>query len=317
VPQTRSLDPVFVIAMPELPEVETVAQGLRRRALGRRISAVEVRHPGVIAGSPEEFAATLEGKAICKVSRKGKAIAVELSSDDGSSPRYLLVRLGMTGQLTVTPRDTPIEPHTHVFMPLDDGREELRFRDPRRFGRLRSLTLAELEKVLGRLGPDAQLVTEPEFLAAMRGRKGAIKSWLMNQNLVAGLGNIYADEALFEARIHPLSQPGRVSSVKARQLYKAVRKVLERAVRLGGTTFSDYLDIEGRPGAFLTKLRVYQHTGKPCRRCGHAIGRLVIGGRSSHFCPRCQARPRVTAVMRGSRGPADPLQRNHETIRPS
>src|SRR5208283_4868663 len=229
--------------MPELPEVETVAEGLRRRALGRRIASVEVRHAGVIAGSAEEFASTLEGRTLAKVSRKGKAIAVELAADDGSAPRFLLVRLGMTGQLTVTPREAPIEPHTHVFMVLDDGREELRFRDARRFGRLRSLTQPELEKVLGALGPDAQLVTEPEFLAAMRARKGAIKSWLMNQNLVAGLGNIYADEALFEARIHPLSPPGRVSPAKALLLYKAVRKVLDRAVALGGTTFSDYMDI--------------------------------------------------------------------------
>jgi formamidopyrimidine-DNA glycosylase len=135
----------------------------------------------------------------------------------------------------------------------------------------------------------------------MKGRKGAIKSWLMNQNLVAGLGNIYADEALFEARVHPLSQPGRVPSGKAHDLYKAVRKVLDRAVRLGGTTFSDYLDIEGRPGAFLKKLKVYQHTGEPCRRCGEAIRRIVIGGRSSHFCRQCQPRPRTTAKMRGPR----------------
>jgi formamidopyrimidine-DNA glycosylase len=186
-------------------------------------------------------------------------------------------------------------------MALDDGREELRFRDTRRFGRLRSLTQRELEKVLGALGPDAQRVTEVQFLAAMRGRKGAIKSWLMNQNLVAGLGNIYADEVLYEARIHPLSQPGRVSAGKARQLHKAVRKVLERAVRLGGTTFSDYLDLGGRPGEFLKKLRVYQHTGEPCGRCGHAIRRIVVAGRSSHFCSRCQPRPRVTAKMRGPR----------------
>jgi formamidopyrimidine-DNA glycosylase len=205
----------------------------------------------------------------------------------------------MTGQLTVVPHDAPIESHTHVFMQLDDGREELRFRDVRRFGRLRSLTLAELEKVIGSLGPDAQLVTEPQFLAAMKSRKGAIKSWLMNQNLMAGLGNIYADEALFEARIHPLTQPGRVSAEKAHQLYKAVRKVLDRAVALGGTTFSDYMDIEGRPGAFLSKLKVYQHTGEPCRRCKQAIRRIIVGGRSSHFCPQCQPRPRVAAKMRG------------------
>jgi formamidopyrimidine-DNA glycosylase len=287
--------------MPELPEVETVAQGLERRALGRRVAAVEVRHPGVIVGSAEEFASTLEGRRLVNVSRKGKALALELAAEDGSRPRFLLVRLGMTGQFTVKPREVPLESHTHVLLALDDGREELRFRDVRRFGRLRSCTREELEAVLGALGPDAQHVTERQFLTAMRGRHGAIKSWLMNQNLLAGLGNIYADEALFEARIHPLTQPGRVSAEKAHRLYKAVRKVLDRAVQLGGTTFSDYLNAEGRPGAFLKRLRVYQHTGEPCRRCGHAIRRMVIAGRSSHFCPRCQPRPRVTARMRWPR----------------
>jgi formamidopyrimidine-DNA glycosylase len=287
--------------MPELPEVETVAQGIRRRALGRRIVSVEVRHASVIAGSAEEFVSTVEGRRLTHVARTGKAIAVELTAENGSAPRFLLVRLGMTGQLTMVPHDAPIEPHTHVFMTLDDGREELRFRDARRFGKLRSLTPAELEKVFGGMGPDAQRVTEAQFLAAMRGRKGALKSWLINQNLVAGLGNIYADEALFEARLHPLAQPGRVSADKAHQLYKAVRKVLDRAVRLGGTTFSDYLDIEGRPGAFLSKLKVYQHTGEPCRRCGRSIRRIVVGGRSSHFCPQCQPRPQTTAKMRGPR----------------
>ena len=279
--------------MPELPEVETVAQGLRRRALRHRITAVEVRHPAVIVGPAEVFASSLEGRKLASVSRKGKALALELLASDGSAPRFLLVRLGMTGQFTVTPRAAPVEPHTHVVLTLDDGREELRFRDVRRFGRLRSCTREELESILGALGPDAQRVTEPQFLAAMRGRTGAIKSWLMNQNLVAGLGNIYADEALFEARIHPLAQPGRVSAKKAHDLYQAVRKVLNRAVQLGGTTFSDYLNAEGRPGEFLKKLRVYQHTGEPCPRCGHSIRRLVIAGRSSHYCPQCQPRPRA------------------------
>ena len=287
--------------MPELPEVETVAQGLRKRALGRRIVSVEIRHASVIVGSVEEFISTLQGRRFAKVSRTGKAIAVEMTAEDGSASRFLLVRLGMTGQLIVAPQDAPVEPHTHVFMRLDDGREELRYRDARRFGKLRSMTLEEMEKVMGSLGPDAQRVTEPHFLAAMKGRKGAIKSWLMNQSFVAGLGNIYADEALFEARIHPLTQPGRVSTGKARELYKAVRKVLDHAVSLGGTTFSDYMDIEGRPGAFLSKLKVYQHTGEPCKRCKHAIRRIIVGGRSSHFCPHCQPKPRITAKMRGPR----------------
>ena len=284
--------------MPELPEVETVAQGLKKLALGRRITAVEIRHSAVIAGSVEEFAATLEGRKLVTVSRKGKAIALEMVTDQDSAARFLLVRLGMTGQFIVTSHDTPVEPHTHVFLTLDDGREELRFRDTRRFGRLRSCTREELEAVWGTMGPDAQHMTEPQFRAAMRKRTGAIKSWLMNQNLLSGLGNIYADEALFAARIHPLAQPGRISAEKAHRLYQAIRKVLDRAVRLGGTTFSDYMDLEGRPGAFLSKLRVYQHTGEPCHRCGHAIRRIVIAGRSSHFCPHCQPRPRATAKIK-------------------
>jgi len=285
--------------MPELPEVETVSQGLQKRVLGRRILAVEVRHPGVIVGSAEQFAAEIEGRAIVSVQRKGKALALELSAEN-EPPRYLLVRLGMTGQFTVSARLAPLEPHTHVLLALGD-REELRFRDVRRFGRLRSCTREELEAAFGRLGPDAQQVTEEQFLSGMRGRRGAIKSWLMNQQLLAGLGNIYADESLFVACIHPLAQPGRISARKARRLFKAVRKVLEHAVELQGTSFRDYVDIEGRPGNYEQRLRVYQRTGKSCRRCGQPIRRIVIAGRSSHFCPHCQPRPRHIAKGRGSR----------------
>ncbi len=287
--------------MPELPEVETVLRGLKERALGRRIAEVTVCHPGVIVGSPEEFVSRLEGKVIARLHRKGKALALELGVLDGESPLYLLMRLGMTGQVTVAPVAAPLESHTHVRLALDQGNEEMRFRDVRRFGRLRCCAREELEAVLGRLGPDAQKITAEEFFAAMRGRRGAIKSWLMNQQLIAGLGNIYADEALHAARIHPLAQPGSVSAEAARRLYQAVRKVLARAVELQGTSFRDYLDIEGRPGNFLPRLKVYQRTGEPCRRCGQAIRRLVIAGRSSHFCPRCQPRPRRVARMRGPR----------------
>jgi formamidopyrimidine-DNA glycosylase len=285
--------------MPELPEVETVSQGLRERALGRRILAVEVRHPGAIAGSPEQFAAELEGRAIVSVQRKGKALALELEGGD-APPRYLLVRLGMTGQFTLSARQTPLEPHTHVLLALGE-REELRFRDPRRFGRLRSCSAAELEAAFDRLGPDAQQITQEQFLSALGARRGAIKSWLMNQQLLAGLGNIYADESLFVAGIHPLAQPGRISARKARRLFRAVRKVLDHAVKLQGTSFRDYVNIEGRPGRYEPRLRVYQRTGEPCPRCGRPIRRMVIAGRSSHFCPRCQPRPRYVAKTRGLR----------------
>ena len=287
--------------MPELPEVETVLQGLKRRALGRRIRSIEVRHPGVIVGSPQKFVAELEGRGIVSIRRKGKALALDLEAEN-LPPRYLLVRLGMTGQFTVTARETPVLPHTHVLLALGEH-DELRFRDVRRFGRLRCCTREELETVFDRLGPDAQEATEAQFLGAMRARHGAIKSWLMNQQLLAGLGNIYADESLFVAGIHPLAQPGRVSAAKARRLFKAVRKVLDHAVRLQGTSFRDYVDIEGRPGNYEPRLRVYQRTGEPCRRCGRPIRRLVIAGRSSHFCAHCQPRPRHVARMRGRTKP--------------
>ena len=287
--------------MPELPEVETVRRGLEARALGRTIATVEVRHPGAIAGGPEDFCRSLKDRRIAKVDRKGKALAVELAGLDGVPPRYLLIRLGMTGQVTVNPTAAPIEPHTHVRLRLDDGAEELRFRDPRRFGRMRACSREEKEEIFRKLGPDARQMSEAEFLAAARGRKGSIKSWLMNQQMLAGLGNIYADEALYVARIHPLAQPGRISADRLRALFKAVKRVLDRAVNLQGTSFRDYVDIEGRPGNFASRLRVYQRDGEPCRRCKTKVRRLVIAGRSSHFCPTCQPRPRQVARMRGPR----------------
>jgi formamidopyrimidine-DNA glycosylase len=286
--------------MPELPEVETVTRGLNEQALGLTIAGVEVRHSGIIVGSPETFAESLRGRRILAVRRKGKVLVVELARDTDPL-RYLVVRLGMTGQLTLQPREAPLKPHTHLRLAFDEGRKELRFRDVRRFGNLRSLDAAELSKFLARLGPDAQQATPEEFLAAMRGRRGAIKSWLINQQALAGLGNIYADEALFEARIHPLAQPGHVARAKALALYRAVQKVLARAVARQGTSFRDYLDIEGRPGRFAIQLKVYQRAGEPCRRCRTRIRRVVIGGRSSHFCPRCQPSPRHVAKMRGPR----------------
>ncbi len=290
--------------MPELPEVETVVRGLRKSAVGRRIAQVEVDHPGVIAGDPAEFAARLEGRSIAGVRRKGKVLVAELEAGRGRAPLYLVIRLGMTGQVTVLPCTAELEPHTHVRMRFEGEGKELRFRDVRRFGSLRCCTLQEVETLLASLGPDAQEVSEKAFQLALRGRRGAVKSWLMNQQMLAGLGNIYADEALFEARIHPLSQPERISPGAARRLRRAVQKVLKNAVNLQGTSFRDYIDIEGRPGNYLQKLRVYQKTGEPCPRCRRPIRRLIIAGRSSHFCPACQPRPRQVAKMCGPQEPA-------------
>ena len=303
--------------MPELPEVETVLRGLKARVLGRRLAAVDVSNPHVIRGDPEKFREGLTGTRIEAYHRRGKTLAIELSSRNGGAAasrpggnrgarnrgdHFLIVHLGMTGQLVVVPRQASLQPHTHVRLVLEGGAEELRYQDARRFGRLRCSTRQEFESIFARLGPDALEISEPEFFRAMAGRRGAVKGWLLNQQIIAGLGNIYADEALFEARIHPLAQPGRLPEEAARRLHRAVKKILHRAVELQGTSFRDYVDIEGRPGNFLPRLRVYQRTGEPCRRCATPIRRIVIAGRSSHFCPKCQPRPRRAAVPTRRRG---------------
>lgn len=276
--------------MPELPEVETVRRGLEARAAGCHIVSVEVRHPQVIAGSADLFEQSVRG-LVGRLDRKGKAIAVELLARSGAPPHYLLLRLGMTGQVTVVPRDYPLEPHTHVRLMLENG-EEIRYRDVRRFGRLRYCTRDELQEVFSGLGPDAPTMTDAEFLAALVGRRTPIKSWLLNQGRLAGVGNIYADEALFAARIHPLTVARRLKPDEARRLRRAIERVLHNAIAMQGTSLRDFIDIEGRPGRFRVKLKVYQRTGEPCPRCSARIRRLVLAGRSSHYCPRCQRRRR-------------------------
>lgn len=284
-----------LILMPELPEVETVLRGLRERALGRRVTKVEVLSPLVLVGSQDEFAAAVRGRSIEGVRRKGKALAIELRAQNGEAPRYILLRLGMTGQFVLAHPAAPLQPHTHLRLELDGGGQELRYRDPRRFGRVRCCTREKLDEIFDHLGPDAREITEEQFYQTLKGRRGAIKSWLMNQQLLSGLGNIYADEALFVARVHPQTQAGRLSPLAARRLHGAVKKVLDHAVNLQGTSFRDYIDIEGRPGNYRSRLRVYQRTGEPCRRCKRPIRRIILSGRSSHFCPHCQPRPRHVA----------------------
>ncbi|MGH9397183.1 MAG: bifunctional DNA-formamidopyrimidine glycosylase/DNA-(apurinic or apyrimidinic site) lyase [Terriglobia bacterium] len=278
--------------MPELPEVETVRRGLERRLLGQMISTVVLARPQVIRGDTMRFCGEIEGRRVARLCRKGKTLAIELHSKDGGPPHHLIIRLGMTGQLVIAETGAPLLPHTHVRMILEGGVEELRFRDPRRFGMLRCCTTAEARGVFNSLGPDALEISEGEFDDAIRGRNGAVKAWLLNQQMLAGLGNIYADEALFEARIHPQTPAGRIRKLQRHLLYRAIHKVLRRAVNLQGTSFRDYIDVEGNAGRFEPLLRAYRRTGLPCRRCGARIQRVTISGRSSHFCPDCQPRPR-------------------------
>lgn len=281
--------------MPELPEVETVRRGLERLVLRRSISAIEILNPLMIRGDAATFRRCVEGRRIESLRRKGKLLVMSLRRKNSEPVNFLALRLGMTGQVVVSSSRAPRLPHTHVLMVLDDGREELRYRDPRRFGMLRCCSAEEVEKLFSSLGPDALEMTEEQFDHVFEGRRGAVKGLLLNQHALAGLGNIYADEALFEARIHPQTQAGEIARPSRRLLIRAIRRVLQRAINLQGTSFRDYTDIEGRPGNFEPRLRAYGRTGEPCRRCGTPIRRIIICGRSSHFCPRCQPRPRRIA----------------------
>jgi formamidopyrimidine-DNA glycosylase len=306
--------------MPELPEVETVRRGLESRVLGRQIVAIEVSHAQIILGSPEDFAEQVRG-VIRRLERKGKAIAIELApagrgsgtgfsrqsrrqvANGGEPLGYILLRLGMTGQVTVVPRDYPVESHTHVRLRLENG-QEIRYRDARRFGRLRFCTPAEIKDVFAGMGPDAPSMTVEEFLANLKGRRTPIKNWLLNQGRLAGVGNIYADESLFAAGIHPLTEAGRLKRPAALKLHRAIKDVLRRAVAQQGTSMSDYVDIDGKPGRFAAKLKVYQRAGERCPRCAATIERLVLGGRSSHFCPRCQRQPKGAGRQSAAGKPA-------------
>ena len=286
--------------MPELPEVETIARGVDARVRGDRIVDVWFgSHREPFKTPPARQAEGLRGRHIIAVHRTGKHIVVELGSLSGERAKrkdaqentaeiaaQWIVHLGMTGRLLVTTPEADVAKHTHARLTLASGRE-LRFVDPRRFGRLE---FRDLRKGLGFAGPGAEPLTiEAEAFAALfRGRKLAIKAALLNQKLLSGVGNIYADESLFHAGIRPRRRAGRLTHAELEKLRGALRKVLEHAIRLGGSSVSDYVDAEGVRGFFQLEHCVYQRTGDPCPRCGNAIKRIVVAGRSTHYYAHCQ-----------------------------
>jgi formamidopyrimidine-DNA glycosylase len=279
--------------MPELPEVETIARGVHARVQGDRITEAWFgTHREPFKNPASEQAKGLEGRVFAAVHRVGKHIVCELTGPadsralDQSITAQWIVHLGMTGRLLVTTPDAPVAPHTHARLTLASGRE-VRFVDPRRFGRLE---LRELGKREGFAGPGLEplRVEAAEFAALFRGRKLAIKAALLNQTLLAGVGNIYADESLFRAGIRPRRAAGRLTRAELERLRGALREVLEMAIRLGGSSVSDYVDAEGVRGFFQLEHRVYQRAGEPCLVCKTPIRRVVVGGRSTHYCPRCQ-----------------------------
>jgi formamidopyrimidine-DNA glycosylase len=267
--------------MPELPEVETVANGVHERVHGQTIRSVWTSNkPQTFKSTPDEIIQALTGSRIDRVHRVGKTIVVDLTRNKKAA--QFLVHLGMTGRLLVSTPDTPIPTHTHAILTLSSG-SELRFVDARRFGRL-SVAIETYA------GPGKEPLTIPleDFIALFRNRKTPIKAALLNQSLLHGVGNIYADEALFHARIRPLRHAGRLTRAELTRLREALIKVLTHAIKLGGSSVSDYVDADGVAGFFQLHHHVYSRTGQPCRICNTPIKRVVVGGRSTHFCPTCQ-----------------------------
>jgi formamidopyrimidine-DNA glycosylase len=274
--------------MPELPEVETVARGVQARVCGDRIVQVWFgSHSEPFKTPSTRQAKGLEGRVILRVHRTGKHIVCELSASNDTLPSaQWIVHLGMTGRLVVTTPDATLAAHTHARISLSSGRE-LRFVDPRRFGRLefRDLSRAEAFKAAG---AEPLTVGREEFAALFHGRKLSIKAALLNQTLLTGVGNIYADESLFHAGIRPRRQIGRLTRAELERLRLALCQVLEHSIQLGGSSVSDYVDAAGVKGFYQLEHCVYRRTGEPCRICATPIQRIVLAGRSTHYCPHCQ-----------------------------
>jgi formamidopyrimidine-DNA glycosylase len=288
--------------MPELPEVETVANGVHERVRGLRIESVWLSFkPQTFKTPAAEMAAALDGRRIDQVRRVGKHIVFDLREEagDGNAPEpppseppprpdlQWIVHLGMTGRLLVCSPATPLPPHTHAVLALSSG-QDLRFVDARRFGRLALHRPAEEAREFRGPGREPLLIALAEFAQLFRGRKLAIKLALLNQTLLHGVGNIYADESLFRAGIRPKRIAGRLRRAELVRLHDSLQSVLREAIALGGSSVSDYVDADGVRGFFQLEHKVYQRTGQPCLVCATPIRKIVMGGRSTHYCPTCQ-----------------------------
>jgi formamidopyrimidine-DNA glycosylase len=279
--------------VPELPEVEVVRRGLGQFVVGRRIEAVEVLHPRAVRrheGGAADFAARLTGRTIDGARRRGKYLWLPVGDD------ALVAHLGMSGQLLVGPRDAPLSPHVRVRLSFDDGGPDLRFTDQRTFGHLLvSADGAELPSLIAHIAPDPleEAFDLKRLTARMRARKTGVKRALLDQSLVSGVGNIYADEALWRVKLHWARPTDRLRPGQIADLMAAVADVFNEALKDGGTSFDSlYVDVNGDSGYFGRSLNVYGRAGEPCPRCGALIRRDPFMNRSSYSCPVCQPRPR-------------------------
>jgi len=280
--------------MPELPEVETVVRQLSRSLPGRGVREVEILFPDLLDRPPAQFADTLRRSRIDSVGRRGKNILISFSE----SP-LLVVNLGMTGRLLFFPSPWPREPEdedepTHVAVNFSlDAEGHLLYADSRRFGSLRLFSPDGWERESARLGPEPldPALTPGKLYDLVSRSRAPIRSWLLDQTKIAGVGNIYASESLFRAGIHPRRLSQSLNRQESRRLLTAVRKVLEEAIRARGTTLRDYRTASGDPGGFAPSLQVYGREGDSCLRCNTTIARIVFGNRSAFLCPRCQLEP--------------------------
>ncbi len=263
--------------MPELPEVETVVRTLAPHLIGRVIKRAEFRSKFVTPGDRVELAGRLPGRRIESIERRGKFIWIQL--DCGN----LAVHLGMTGKLLFNAVESP---HTHGLFEFDDAL--LVYDDIRQFGRIE--WSEGMPTRIAALGPDPLVIEAGEFVARLRSRSTKVKPLLLNQAFLAGLGNIYVDEALFRSSIHPNTQAAKISRARAGALHLAIVEILRVAIEHRGSSISDYVDADGQPGGFQAMHQVYGREGKPCSRCGALIRRIVVAQRGTHYCPVCQRR---------------------------
>jgi formamidopyrimidine-DNA glycosylase len=274
--------------MPELPEVETVVRTLAPRLAGRRITRLVHLRPDVLQPAGADLAALVTGQSVQRIQRRGKRILIRLETN-----ATLYIHLGMTGQLTIEPPDAPLKPHTHLVLDLSDNAGQLRFRDPRRFGGVWHLPAGDAGDQ--GIGPEPLAMRASQLARGLSRTSRSIKLALLDQALVAGIGNIYADESLHLAGVHPLTPSNQLSDEQTKALCRSIKRILRRAIRHRGSSLRDYVDADGLAGGFQRLHRVYDRAGEPCRTCDRPIERIVLGGRSTHFCPRCQPAPRLKA----------------------
>jgi len=278
--------------MPELPEVETIVNELKEHIIGRQIKNVELKGISISKEPFDVFSAQIKNKFIENITRHGKAIFIHLRNGvlgkkDSSSPLVLRVHLGMTGQLLFVHPEKSVAKHTHFIFNFDSRIVQLRYVDIRRFGEMELISAKEMASDV----PDAWMAPEETLFSTLKLKTGIVKHALLNQNILAGLGNIYVDESLYRAKIHPRKTLSSLKTEKLKILCRSIKDVLAESIKLGGTSFRNYVDINGSKGGYKGRLSVYGKEGEPCD-CGKTIKKMIVAGRGTHFCPGCQPVPR-------------------------